>query len=175
MGRTKIYTTKKLEKLIKKLISTDQNTECGKLGKWNATFFYVARKKCWLFTNGQTKYNVVLADIKTADLTNIQVIFKDAFYSQLVYDGIVLDFEFLDSFVGQLDFLPTDNDRKTTGFQNQRLQDLDWWKYEFGSLENMPMKELTNRMNTSPIHIGKGRKMSDYTDSIREMKKLLNE
>ena len=172
---TKIYTTKKLEKLIKKLISTDQKTECGKLGKWNATVFYVARKKCWLLTNGPTKYNVVLSDIKTADFTNIQLIFKDAFYSQLKYDGIILDFEFLDSVVGQLEFLPTDNDRKTIGFQNHRLQDLDWWKYEFGNLENMPMKELTNRMNTTPIQIGKGRKMSDFTDSIREMEKLLNE
>jgi len=28
-------------------------------------------------------------------------------------------------------------------------------------------------MNTSPFHIGKGSKMSDYTDPIKEMKKLL--
>ncbi len=175
MTRTKIHTTKKLEKLVKKLISTDQNSDCGKLGKWNATVFYVERKKCWLLTNGQTKYNVILTDIKSSDLTSIESIFKEAFYGQLVYDGIILDFELLDSIIGQLEFLSTDNDRKTTGFQNHRLQDLDWWKYEFGSLENMPMKELTNRINMSPIHIGKSQKMSDYTDSIREMKKLLTE
>lgn len=77
--------------------------------------------------------------------------------------------------MGTLDFLPTDNDRKTTGFQNHRLQDLDWWKYEFGGFENMPIKDLTNRINTSPIHIGKGHQMSDYTDSIKEMEKLLVE
>lgn len=37
----------------------------------------------------------------------------------------------------------------------------------------MPIKDLVNRLNTSPIHIGKGRKVSDYTDAIEEMKKLL--
>ena len=175
MKRTKIHTTKKLQKLVKKLISTEQNSDCGILGKWNATVFYVDRKKCWLLTNGLTKYNVILTDIKASDLTNIGSIFMESFYGQLVYDGIITDFEKLDAIIGQLEFLPTDNDRKTTGFQNHRLQDLDWWKYEFGSLGNMPMKDLTNRMNTSPIHIGKGHKMSDYTDSIAEMKKLLAE
>ena len=77
--------------------------------------------------------------------------------------------------MGQLEFLQTDNDRKTTGFQNHRLQELDWWKYEFGSLSNMPMRDLTRRINDSPIQIGKSRKMSDYTNSIKEMKKLLTE
>tara|TARA_R110002167_G_scaffold360062_3_gene577489 strand:+ start:14198 stop:14725 length:528 start_codon:yes stop_codon:yes gene_type:complete len=175
LNRTKIHTTKKLEKLVKKLILTDQGTDSGKLGKWNATVYYVDRKKCWLFTNGLTKYNVILTDIKTSDQVNIESIFKESFYGQLIYDGIILDYGEVDSMIGELVFLPTDNDRRTTAFQNHRLQELDWWKYEFGSLENMPIKDLTNRMNTSPIRIGKGRKMSDYTDSIREMKKLLTE
>ncbi len=173
--RTKIHTTKKLEKSVKKLISTDQKSEDGILGKWNATIFYVERKKCWLITNGLTKYNVILTDIKSSDLKNIEQIFKNALYGQLTYDGIITDFGTLDSIIGGLDFLPTDNDRSTTGFQNQRLYELDWWKHEFENLENMPIKDLTNRMNTSPIHIGKGRKMSDYTNSIKEMKKILAE
>lgn len=125
MNRTKIHTTKKLEKLVKKLISTDQNTDSGILGKWNATVFYVDRKKCWLLTNGLTKYNVILTDIKAANLKNIESIFKESFYGQLIYDGIITDFEKVDSIIGQLDFLSTDNDRKTTGFQNQRLQELN--------------------------------------------------
>jgi len=162
-----------LEKLIKKLIVTDQNSNSGILGKWNATVFYVNRKKCWLITNGLTKYNVILTDIKSSELGGIEQIFKDAFFGQLIYDGIITDFENLDSIIGGLDFLPTDNDRSTTGFQNHSLESLDWWKYEFGNLENMPIKDLINRLNTSPIHIGKGHKMSDYTSSIEEMKKIL--
>jgi len=137
--------------------------------------FYVDRKKCWLFTNGLTKYNVILTDIKTSDFNKVEQIFKDALFGQLIYDGIITDLGNVDSIIGGLDFLPTDNDRSTTGFQNHNLESLDWWKYEFGNLENMPIKDLTNRLNTSPIHIGKGRKISDYTNSIDEMKKVLNE
>jgi hypothetical protein len=175
LRRTKIHTTKKLEKLVKKLITTNQNTDCGILGKWNATIFYVDRKKCWLITNGLTKYNVILTDIKSSDLRKIEHIFKDALFGQLIYDGIITDFENINSIIGELDFLPTDNDRSTTGFQNHNLGLLDWWKNELGSLEHMPIKDLTNRLNTSPIHIGKGNKSSDYTDSIEEMKKILSE
>jgi len=171
--KTKIHTTKKLEKLIKKLIVTDPDSDCGILGKWNATVFYVDRKKCWLVTNGLTKYNIILTDIKASNLRNIEDIFKDALYGQLIYDGIMTDFESLNSMIGGIDFLPTDNDRSTTGFQNQRLYELEYWKHKFRSLEDMPIKDLTNTMNTSPIHIGKGRKMSAYTDSITEMKKII--
>ncbi|MBZ9779906.1 hypothetical protein LB452_13335 [Psychroflexus sp. CAK8W] len=173
--KTKIHTTKKLEKLVKKLISEDKNAADGILGKWNATVFFVDRKKCWLITNGLTKYNVILTDINASELSNIGRIFKDALFGQLIYDGILIDFRDLDSIIGELDLLPTDNDRSTTGFQNHNLESLEWWKIEFGSLENMPIKGLTNRLNTSPIHIGKGRKMSDYTDSIKEIKRILTE
>ncbi|GGE28911.1 DUF6933 domain-containing protein [Psychroflexus planctonicus] len=173
--KTKIHITKKLEKLIKNLISEEKIAEDGILGKWNATVFYVDRKKCWLITNGLTKYNVILTDIKASELSNIERIFKDALFGQLIYDGIILDFEVLDSIIGGLDFLPTDNDRSTTGFQNHNLKSLEWWKYEFGSLENMPIKDLTNRLNTTPIHIGNERKMSDYTNSIKEIKNILTE
>ena len=174
--RTKIYTTKKLEKLVKKLIQTDETDETlGILGQWNATVFYVERKKCWLFTNKMTKYNLVLSDIKASDLNNIDNIFKSALHKQLDYDGIITDFKNIDTMIGELDFRPTDNDRSMTGFQNQRLFELDWWRGEFGSLENMPMNDLTNRMNISAVLLGKGRKMSDYTVAIREMKKIITE
>lgn len=173
--QTRIHTSKKLEKIVKKLIRADLNDKCGILGKWNATLFYVNRKKCWLITNSLTQYNVILSDIKSGDLHKIDEIFKNALYGQLVYDGILTDYATLCSIIGDLNFLPTDNDRKTNGFQNHRLQDLNYWKYEFGSLENMPIKDLTNRINTTPIHIGKSQKMADYTNSIEEIKKLLTE
>lgn len=173
--RTPIHATKKLEKLIKKLVKPQSSNEaCGILGKWNATIFYVDRKKCWLVSNARTQYVIILTDIKASDLRNIEDVFKNAFYGQLVYDGIITDFERIEILIGGLDFLPTDNDRKTTGFQNHRLQDLKLWQCQFGSLENMPMKELSSRMNGMPIHLGAGKKMSDYTTSTDAMKTLLN-
>ncbi|PNW28719.1 DUF6933 domain-containing protein [Formosa algae] len=138
-------------------------------------YFTSTEKKCWLITNGLTKYNVILTDIKSSDLIKIEHIFKNALFEQLMYDGITIEFDKLDSIIGTLDVLPTDNDRSTTGFQNHYLETLDWWKNEFGSLENMPINDLVNRLNSSPILIGKGRKMSDYTDAITEMKTILLE
>ena len=72
---TPIYTTKKLEKLIKKLIIINKIDEFGILGKWNATMFYVNSKKCWLISNALTQYNVILTDVKSADLGSIGTIF----------------------------------------------------------------------------------------------------
>lgn len=171
---TNIYTTKKLEKFLKKLIKNGEDghsESSGILGDWNATVFYVDRKKCLLFTNKMTKYNVILSNVKAADLHKIGDLFRNAFYTQLIYDGIISSFEHLVSLTGDLVFKPTDNDRSTTGFQNQRLADFDWWKDEYATLENMPMKELTSRINNVPIHLGKSRKMDDFTYSSKEMKK----
>lgn len=172
--RTKIHTTKKLQKLVQKIIGTDENTESGILGKWNATVFYVDRKKCWLITNGLTKYNIVLPDIKATDLSRIEQIFKNALFEQLKYDGIFIGYEKLNAIIGGIDFLPTDNDRSTTGFQNQRLFELGWWKHDYASLEEMPITDLTNRMNTTPIQIDKDGRKSDYTDSIKAMRKVFS-
>lgn len=169
---TKIHVTKKLEKLVKKIITTEDKNIYGVLGKWNATVFYVSRKKCWLVTNAQTKYNVILTDIKASDLNVIEDVFKDAFYGQLIYDGIITDFDNLDKVIGSVDIFSTDNDRSTTGFQNNNLCMLDDWRIEFGSLEKMPIKDLTNRLNNIPIHIGKNKSMSNFTYALCEMKKL---
>ncbi|PHN07003.1 DUF6933 domain-containing protein [Flavilitoribacter nigricans] len=170
---TKIHTTKKLEKLAKKLISYDQDEPDGKLGKWNATYFLLDRKKCWLITNGPTKYNLILPNIKAPDLKNIDSIFILALSEQLAYDGIVLDPASLSSMIGALRFLPTDNDRSTTGFQNQRLFEIDCWKQRFNTFETMPIKVINNRLNSVPIQLGKQKNRHDYTDSISEMKNLL--
>lgn len=173
---TQIYSTKKLEKFIKKLIQKDRDAQSNSdstLGDWNATLFYVDRKKCLLFTNKKTKYNVVLSNVKAADLNKIDDLFKNAFYSQLIYDGIFTTFDDIASLTGNFIFKPTDNDRSTLGFQNHSLSTWEWWKDEFVTLENMPVKELTGRINNVPIHLTKSKRMDDYTYSSQEMKKLI--
>lgn len=172
--RTKVYTTRKLEKLVKKVITTETHAGIGILGKWNATVFYVERRKCLLFTNGLTKYNVILPDVKSSDLKQLGAMFRSRFVNQLIYDGIIIDFQKVEEEIGELDFLPTDNDHSTKAFQNQRVYELEIWKEEFRTLEQMPMTELAHRMNWTPVHIGKSKRSSDFTDSITEMKKVLS-
>ncbi len=174
--QTNIYTTKKLEKFVKKLIKNDQQGQgesSGILGDWNATLFYVDRKKCLLFTNKKTKYNVILSNVKAADLKKIDDLFKNAFFTQLIYDGIVLTFDHIASLTDNLVFRSTDNDRSTLGFQNHSLSNWDWWRNQYKTLENMPMKELTSRINNVPIYLTKSRKMEDFTCSSKAMKKLI--
>ena len=171
--KTPIYLSRKLEKSVKKLIVPEQVVQIGLLGKWNATLFYMDRKKCWLLSNSKTQYSVVLIDITSKKLLSISELFLKAFYAQLIHDGIKINLQTVNDIIGQLQFLPTDNDRKTTGFQNHRLYYLTLWKEQYGNLENMPIRELTGRMNGLPIHIGESKKMSDYTDSIAEIKMLL--
>ncbi|MBA3986873.1 MAG: hypothetical protein H0X63_09965 [Flavobacteriales bacterium] len=169
---TQIHPSKKLEKTIQPLIQKGSVPSENFFGKWNATIFYVNRKKCWLVTNAKTQYNVLMTDIKAADLKNIEPIFKNAFFSQLVYDGIIVPFETLDQHICTLCFLSTDNDRKTTGFQNYRLADMEYWKAYYGSLENMPISDLNNRMNNIYIHLTKSRSWKDSAlpkDLMREL------
>lgn len=86
---TRIYTTKKLEKLIQKYIKPkEQAGDPGILGKWNATVFYVNRGKNWLLFNPQTHYSVILENITAKALPNIQEKFREEFLLQLVVDGI---------------------------------------------------------------------------------------
>lgn len=174
LEHTRIHLTKKLEKTIRKLVTADLHANQSKTGKWNATIFYVNRKKCWLLTNGISRYNVILIDIKASNLSRIAQIFMDTLYTQLVYDGVIVNFEELERVIGELDFFSTDNDRSMTAFQNQRLYELDWWKHDVKRLEDMPVRDLANRMNTSAIFTGKSKKITDLTDAITEMKKLLD-
>ncbi len=128
-----------------------------------------------MVTNAKTQYNVLLTDIKAADLKNIDQLFKDTFYTQLVYDGIILPFETIESLIGNISFLPTDNDRSTTTFQNHRLSEMDYWKAKYGSLEHMPIKRLNHNINTILINFGKTMKSNEYTNAVDEMKALLSE
>lgn len=147
---TPIHISKKLKKLLSKHIGksiTDSNLY---LGKWNANIFYVDRKKCWLITNSETKFSIIIPNLKSSDLKNLTEIFIENFYSQLIYEGIWIDFKQIKHWIGSVELLPTDNDRKTIGTQNNILESLKYWKYEFRTFENMPFRELTMRINSSP-------------------------
>jgi hypothetical protein len=171
---TPIHVTKKLEKTIRKVVQTGlPEGKPGSLGKWNAALFYVDRKKCWLVTNALTKYSVILPDISAATLPTIDKLFRFALRDQLLYDGFKTSQHEVEYLIGDLIFLPTDNDRKTTMFQNHRLYELEFYKYRYGCLEEMPLNKLTNYMNTCPTRIGKGHSMNSYTTAIEEMEKIL--
>ena len=148
--KTQIYVTRKLEKTLSKNISKEVGTKNQYLGKWSANIFYVSKKKCWLLANSRTKYILVLSNIKKNDLKNISNVFKETFYSQLIYDGIIVDYNLISKIIGEIELCETDNDRSTNSYINYSLLYFKDWKYEFKNYENMPFRDLNNRLNSLP-------------------------
>jgi len=73
---TGIYISRKLEKLVpKKFIQESVNATGNLLGTWSANVFYVSHKKCWIITNSVTFYTVILQDIASSEIKNINEIF----------------------------------------------------------------------------------------------------
>lgn len=171
---TPIHTSRKLEKLAKKIVqpAAPVNYNTGILGKWNANLFYFSRKKCWLVTNAKTRYSVILKDIKASDLNNLETIFKDNLFSQLIYDGIFIDYAEVERLVGTLRFYPTDNDRSTIGFQNEHFSAIEYRKEQYGSLDKFPLRRINNQLNTYPFW-NKKVSSSALATATEEMKAVL--
>lgn len=150
MSNTKIFTTRKLEKVTKNFISENDIFENEYLGNWTSTLFYVSQKKCWLSINKLTKYLLILPNMKKTDLKNLSSIFKETFYAQLMFDGIIIDFELIDKIIGEIKLSETDNDRSANGSLNNCLFQIEDWKYEFGGFENMNFRDLNGKLNSSP-------------------------
>lgn len=148
--KTQIYVTRKLEKTLSENISKEVGVENQFLGKWSANIFYVSRKKCWLLANSTTKYILVLSDLKKSDLKNFSNIFKETFYSQLIYDGIIVDYDLINKIIGEVELCETNNDRSANSYINYSLLYFKDWKYEFETYENMPFRDLNHRLNSLP-------------------------
>jgi hypothetical protein len=123
---TPIFTTKKLEKLIQKYVKPkDQAGDPGILGKWNATVFYINRRKNWLLFNPKTHYSVILENITAKDLPNMQEKFREEFLLQLVVDGIDITQKQVDWLVEDVSLHSTDADRSALGYINEILYTID--------------------------------------------------
>ncbi len=168
---TSIYTTKKLEKLVKKKINKEAPEPNGRLGKWNGTVFYVNRRKCWLLTNALTLYNLIITDITAAELNEIERRIILEFHRQLNFDGFEVSLEIVYELIGEIKFYQTDNDRRMTGIQNQKILALEYLKSDYLSLDQMNMDILTHNFNKEPIQFGK--KQGNFIRGIYEMAKIL--
>jgi hypothetical protein len=150
MSQTKIFTTRKLEKITKEFIAESNKIENEYLGDWTSTLFYVSHKKCWLLINKLTKYLLILPNVKKTDLKNLPSIFKETLYSQLVFDGIITNYELIEKIIGEIKLCETNNDQSTSGSLNNNLWKMEDWKYEYGNFENINFRDLNGKLNSSP-------------------------
>lgn len=168
---TPIFTTKKLEKLIQKYIKPkEQVGDLGILGKWNATVFYINRRRNWLLFNPQTHYSVILENITAKDLPNIQDKFREEFLLQLAVDGIDITQKQVDWLVEEVSLHSTDADRSALGYINEILyaidchQDPEYYK---------SLAEINVYLNNSIFSLDGSSKYTRLTKPKEEMEKLL--
>lgn len=165
-----IHLSKKLEKLLKKF--TDKKSseaDSSRLGKWNATVFYVDRKKCLFFLNAQTTYSFILVNVVAKDYPNLHKKIKEELYEQLSYDGILLAPKQFLALIGEIRFLPTDADRRALGFINYKLDTIN----HFLSIESISVDLLCHRLNSDFFNTGLGPRYQNMTTPIAEMKRVV--
>ncbi|MDY0142429.1 MAG: hypothetical protein RBR97_11110 [Bacteroidales bacterium] len=151
MNITDIYTSKKLETIIPvSLIKTESTIKRNPFEKWNATVFFISRKKCLLVTNSITRYSLILSGLTKSDLENLSEIFINTFIDQLETEEILFNELELRVLIGKIALHKTDNDRTIIGNQNYILRYIDNWKDEFGSFENWDFRNINKRINRVP-------------------------
>lgn len=144
---TVIFVTKKIEKTLTKHITKNTSKENIFFGEWNVNIFHAHRKKCWLLMNYKTKYVVVINGIKQSDIKNISTIFKENFYNQLIYDGIIIDYNLIDKNIGEIKLHSTNNNRSALGSMNDYLYHYKDWLSRSNSYEDVNFKKITNKLN----------------------------
>ena len=146
-----IFVSKKLETIVPStLIQLKSDLIDNYIGKWNATLFYVSRKKCILLTNSTARYTVILPGLVKNDFKNITEILIETLTKQFEKDGILINQTALIKMIGKVLLLKTDNDKKIIGTQNYILGYIDDWKYEFGDFANWDFFEIGRRINGIP-------------------------
>lgn len=170
---TPIHVSKKLEKLIKKYITPTSSTEnTGILGKWNATVFYIERRKNWLLYNPKTHYSVILENVTAKDLPNIREKINLELQLQLASEGMHPTQEQIVWLMDEIQFHPTDGDRSSTGYMNQILLAIDWL---YGSDLYPTLAQINAHLNDSVFSLDGASKYSNLTKPRVEIEKILNQ
>lgn len=170
---TPIHVSKKLEKLIKKYITPTGSTEnSGILGKWNASVFYIERRKNWLLYNPKTHYSVILENITAKDLPNIREKINEELQLQLASEGMHPTREQIDWLLDDINFHPTDGDRSATAHMNQLLYIIEFHQHpEY----YMSLAQINLYLNDRIFSLDGSSKSTSLTKPKEEMVKIINQ
>lgn len=170
MITTDIYTSKKLESVIPvSLIENESFNLINPFGKWNATVFFVSRKKCLLITNSIARYSLIVSGVNKSDFENLSELFINTLIAQLKKDEIPFNEMTVRNLIGNIILRKTDNDRAIIGTQNYLLENIEIWKYEFGTFENWDFRDINKSINNVPY------KQLGWLNPRERMKLLLDE
>ena len=141
---TRIYISHKIQRIYKSLLLNPlpEKTDMGQhQNSWNANYTAIYGKKCWLLTHSQTRYSIILPDIKVKDLALLQITIQKALFDQL-FCKCPVDTQKIRDFIGTVQFYPTNNDRSTIAYNNRRIEDLNYLKSRYDCFEQIPFSSI---------------------------------
>ncbi len=171
---TRIYVSSKIQKGYKKLVLNTLPEKSDMLehqNSWNANYVAMFGKKCWILTHTITRYTVIVPDVKAKDIDRFLSLFLENMINQLIKSHIVNP-DKVNEFIGEVEFYPTNNDKSCIAYNNQRQQDLNYWKYEFDAYEEIPFYRIGSDFNEIGSILRDGK--SVYIDPAEEFLNLIN-
>lgn len=113
---------------------------------------------------------MVFPNVRKPDMESFSSLFAEAFYAQLIYDGIFVDYDFIDKIIGEVNLFQTNNDRSSLGILNYCLSSIEEWKKQFENFEEMPFRDLNSHLNKIPYTFLKLKfpkeEMNEFLNSI---------
>jgi hypothetical protein len=146
---TRIYVSNKIQKCYKKLVLNplpEKSDMLSHQNSWNANYLPMFGRKCWILTHTLTRYTVIVPDVKAKDLDRFVSMVREHMINQLVKKQLINP-DKVNAFIGELEFYPTNNDKSCIAYNNQRQQDLNYWKYEFDTFDEIPFSKIGSNVN----------------------------
>jgi hypothetical protein len=171
---TRIYVSSKIQKGYKKLVLNSLPDKADMLehqNSWNANYVAMFGKKCWILTHTVTRYTVIVPDVKAKDLDRFVSMIRVHMINQLVKKHLINP-DKVNAFIGEVEFYPTNNDKSCIAYNNQRQQDLNYWKYEFDSFDEIQFSRIGSSINEIGSILRDGK--SVYIDPSEEFLHLIN-
>lgn len=171
---TRIYVSAKIQKGYKKLVLNSLPDKVDMIthhNSWNANYVALFGKKCWLLTHTLTRYTVILPELRAKELDDFASLFREHLINQLVQQHL-FNPDKVNEFIGEVVFYPTNNDKSCIAYNNQRQQELNYWKYEFDTFDEIPFSKIGSTIN----ELGSIRKdgKSVYIDPAKEFLNLIH-
>lgn len=171
---TRIYVSNKIQKGYKKLVLNALPNKSEMLenqNSWNANYVAIFGRKCWLLTHTLTRYTVIVPDVKVKDTDRFLSILIESIIGQLKIKNIINPDKVYE-FIEEVEFYPTNNDRSTIAYNNQRMQDVNYWKFEFDSFEEFSFSMIGSNINEIGMRPTNG--ISEYIQPSVAFLSLIN-
>lgn len=171
---TRIYVSNKIQKNYKKILLNPlpEKSDMGNhQNSWNANYIAILGKKCWLLTHSQTRYTVIVPDVKVKDIEQFLNCFLENMINQLTVKQFV-DLEKIQKLIGEVKFYPTNNDKSCIAYNNKRIEDIEYWKHEFDDFNKISFGKIGANINELGSMLKNGK--SIYLRPTTEMLDLIN-